>query len=170
MHHILLKNEQERWLLCWRYLQFKFRIDAEVWREEDIPLLTPFFKYSDQGSDRSLMTEEEKASFEHYKKCMKEYARDLFDTRDSVEHYHMDHILEAFGYEYDENENDDKNEEILNSFSETNNPAKNKLELEYPVIAVVWIESDFDRFGANGILCVDFVEQKEFNPKNPEKS
>ena len=54
--------------------------------------------------------------------------------------------------------------ECVNELSETTKPSTNLFpELEYPLIAVVWIESDHDRSGPCGICCVDFIEKKEFD-------
>ena len=51
---------------------------------------------------------------------------------------------------------------VKNPLTETNKPTKDLLNLEYPVVAVVWIDSDYNRGMKDGVLCVDFVELKEF--------
>jgi hypothetical protein len=106
------------------------------------------------------MTEEEKKSFDHYMKCRKEYAASLFELCDSVRHYNKNNILGAFGYVHEEDifENDEECY-CTNLLTATNKPSKNLLDLQYPVVAVVLIESDYDRIGC----CVDFVEKKEFD-------
>lgn len=162
MKHYLLKNNDQRWYLCWQYLQWKY--GAKVWRDKDLPLLEPFFKWDKtRNSGESSMTEEEGKSFDHYMKCRKEYADRLFEIRDSVDHFREDQILEAFGYEHEEEiYEDDKDCYCTNPVSMGNKPTKDLLNLTYPVIAVVWIESDSDRMGKTGVCCVDFVEKNEF--------
>jgi hypothetical protein len=163
MKHYLLKNEDDRWALCWQYLQFKCE-DVKIWKDEDLPLLKPFFDYDNMRyKDQRLMTEEEGKSFDHYMKCRKEYADRLFEICDSVKHCREDNILLAFGYEHEEDIfEDDKECYCTNPLTATNKPSKNLLDLQYPVVAVIWIESDYDRIGKCGICCVDFVEKKEF--------
>jgi hypothetical protein len=166
MKHYLLKNEDERWALCWQYLQWKYS-DGEVWRKEDVPLLESYFNWGNTLHDnKRMMTDEERKSFEHYKKCCKLYADHLSEIRDSVKHFDEDAILGSFGYQhgYDiEDKFDESDEkECYNNLSLNNKPTKDLLSLTYPIIAVVWIDSSFDRMGDTGVCCVDFVEKKEF--------
>ena len=166
MKHVLLKNENDRWLLCWKYLNNKLDINWEAWKKEDRPLLEPYFKWNKRIGGNSVdnpMTEEERKSFDHYIKCYNEYAQDLFAIRDMTKHYGYDDILNAFGYEHEEELFEDDTEcYVKNPLTETSKPNKDLLNLEYPVVAVVWIESDYNRGMKDGIMCVDFVELKEF--------
>ncbi len=165
MKHYLLKNEDERWALCWKYLQMKCS-GGEVWRKEDLHLLEPFFKWNNSPHDKLKMTEEESKSFDYYKECRKKYADRLFEIRDAVRYHSEDTILEAFGYrhEYDLEDNFDESgeKECYNELSKDSKPTNDLFNLAYPVVAVVWIESSYDRMGDTGVCCVDFVEKKEF--------
>ena len=139
-------------------------------KDEDLPILEPFFRFQNRlGCNNASMNNQEKQSFEHYKKCLKEYAEEEFILQRSVKQFDTDSILQAFGYQHDYDYEDkftdeEDYKECVNELSETTKPSTNLFpELEYPLIAVVWIESDHDRSGPCGICCVDFIEKKEFD-------
>ncbi len=160
MTHVLLKNEDDRWALCWKYLQFKTDL-GKIWRDEDLPLIKPFLDF--RGSAEET-TKEVQDSVKHYKKCWKEYAEELDEISRSVDHFTEEQILETVGYEHEEDIFEDDNDcYCKNPVTATQKPTKDLLNLEYPVIAVVWIDSDCDRMGKFGHCCVDFIEKKEFD-------
>ena len=168
MNHILLNSEIDRWKLAYSYIKIKMGDDS-IWREEDLPKLEPFFKYSEQfrgGEKNRPMTQEEKDSFDYYEKCNKEYSDELKEKRDSVLNIDIYTLVRALGYEMPPDEDEEGNEiEDYQIYEEV--PLKSSFELSYPCICINWIESSYDRMsGNNGICCVDYVELKEFDKKN----
>lgn len=162
MNHILLTSELDRWKLAYSYIKIKCGDDS-IWREEDLPKLEPFFRYSEQfrgGKNNRPMTQEEKESFDYYEKCNKEYSDELTEKRDSIDYIDLYTLIKSFGYEYPQDEDSEGNE-IEVEFSE-DIPLKSLFELTYPCICVNWIKSDYDRIGKNAICAIDYVELKEF--------
>lgn len=156
MNHTLLTSESDRWKLAYSYIKIK-RGNFSLWREEDLPKLEPFFKYSAEcrGHFRP-MTQEEKDSFTYYEKCNKEYADDLGEKRDAVDYIDISTLIKTFGYEMpsDEDENGVEFDEDI--------PLKSTINLTYPCICVNWLESCMDRMGKSAICAIDYVELGEF--------
>lgn len=156
MNHTLLTSESDRWKLAYSYIKIKCG-NFSLWREEDLPKLEPFFKYSDEcGGHFRPMTQEEKDSFAYYEKCDKEYADALCEKRDAVDYIDISTLIKAFGYEMpsDEDENGVEFDEDI--------PLKSTMNLTYPCICVNWLESCMDRMGKSAICAIDYVELKEF--------
>lgn len=152
----LLRNEKERWEYVWSYVRFKFY--GDVWHAEDIFKLKPFFDFSisQRGRSRTMsMTTEESESFDYYMKCRKEYADADFVQKRSVDNIEEDTLLEAFGYELAEND-----EEYVTP--SLDNPPESLLDLTFPVVCVSWIESDSDRHGPASVLFVEYVSLADF--------
>lgn len=59
MNHTLLNSKADRWKLAYSYIKIKCG-NFSLWREEDLPKLEPFFKYSDEcrGHFRPMTQEE----------------------------------------------------------------------------------------------------------------
>ena len=160
MNHTLLTSESDRWGLAYSYIKIKCG-NFSLWREEDLPKLEPFFKYSDEcrGHFRP-MTQEERDSFAYYKKCDEEYADDLSKKRDAVDYIDINTLIKTFGYKMPSDEDENGNE-IDVEFDE-DIPLKSTIDLTYPCVCVNWIKSDMDRMGKTSICAIDYVELKEF--------
>jgi len=128
------------------YLEFAYkfiRCDKDkVWRDSDIPLLTPFFE-SDKNNFYEW-TEDIRESFDYYLKCKDEYGDELFEIRDSCSQFSEDEIADFFFLEHpddyleeDEEITKDKlriSEEFLDEFV-------------FPICFIGFIDSSFDRCG-----------------------
>lgn len=160
MEHTLLLSEADRWKLAYSYIRFKCGED-EIWREEDLPKLSPFFKYSKEcrGDNFRPMTTEEQESFRYYDRCESMYADANATKRDAVLNISFDSLVRAFGYKIPSDE-DDNGDEIDTEFGE-DTPLESSLTLTYPCVCVTWIESCYDR--TSGAVCgVDYVQLTEF--------
>lgn len=164
MNHALLLSEADRWKLAYSYLKFKCGDDS-IWREEDLPKLQPFFKYSDKchgnGNFRA-MTQDEKDSFDYYIKCEREYNNELTEKRDSVYYISEYTLIEAFGYEIPSDEDENGNKIFIKIDEDT--PLKSTVNITYPCVCVSWIASGYDRLGSSSICAIDYVELKDFKP------
>ena len=162
MKHTLLLSEADRWKLAYSYLRFKCGDDS-IWREEDLPKLQPFFKYSDKchGNFRA-MTQDEKDSFYYYEKCRKEYNDELTEKRDSVLYIDENTLIKSFGYELPSDE--DENGDEIDIEIDADTPLKSAIDLTYPCVCVNWLESGYDRYSSTGICAIDYVELKDFKP------
>lgn len=74
-----------------------------VWRDEDYPILLPFFKYQERlSTNQRAMVDEEVVGYEHYLKCKEEYADALFELRDHLGGFTEDQLADIFGFTYEE--------------------------------------------------------------------
>ena len=157
MKHILLKSENDRRELAWKYIDFRIN-SKQIWKDEDYPLLKPFFDYSNAlyvsgKNPKQTMSPEISKSFDYYEKCRKEYADELFYLRDAVKEINSGDLCRSFGYNYNDDEGLMKKINLIDEIP----------ELSYPVIAVLYIESSYDRNGPMGTCIVEYVELKEFS-------
>ncbi len=167
----LFKTESEYLDYAWSFMSFD---ENKVWREEDLPKLKPFFDFEKKHrGDSYKLNEEEKESFKYYKKCHEEYAKNLFEIRDSIHGFSPDELegffllepIEMNCYDYDEDGNDiDEDGNIIPPLSrETIKIAEDwKEEMTFPLYFVGWIDSGFDRLGSVRMSFSDFVSLKEF--------
>lgn len=168
----LFKTESEYLDYAWSFLNF---VENKIWREEDLPKLKPYFDFEKRHRGEShTLNEEEKESFDYYNKCYKEYAKDLFEIRNSIQGFPQDELAEFFllepiemeCYDYDEDGNEiDEDGNIMPPTSrETIKIAEDwKESMTFPLIFVGWIDSGFDRFGSVRMSFSEFVSLKEFD-------
>ena len=170
----LFKTESEYLDYAWSFMSFD---ENKVWREEDLPKLQPYFNLRRDRPDKSKLSENEWAalreSMNHYDKCKKEYADELFEIRDSIAQFAIDKLAEFFFlepiamdcYDYDEDGNEiDEDGNIMPPTSrETIKIAEDwKEEITFPLYFVGWIDSGCDRYGKVRMAFSDFVSLKEF--------
>lgn len=102
-------------------------------------------------------------------KDISEYRQWAWDVLEQNDNNH--HVAESLGLRpaydcYDYNDNDepiDENGNVLpDDTAETIQIEDFIKELVFPVMAVYWIEKEWDRFGTAQIIAVDFVELREF--------
>jgi len=168
----LFNTEAEYLDYAWSFIDFD---ENKVWRKEDLPELKPFFAFEEKHRGNSYkLNKEEKESFDYYRKCYDEYAKDLFELRDSIRGFSSDELTEFFFLEpigdnchgYDENDNEiDENGNIIPPTSrETIKIADEwRKDLTFPLYFIGWIDSSFDRYGDVRMAFSDFVSLKEFN-------
>lgn len=153
----LFSNESEYLDFVWKFVRPSIN---EVWREEDKPLLEPFFKASNSSPFIKPIefSEEVKKSCDHYKKCYEEYAKELFEIKDSVRLFNRDELFSFFflmsedSYELEHYEK--LSRDILKIDPE--------YEMAFPMVFVGAIESGFDRCGNSKIAFSEFVSYTEF--------
>jgi hypothetical protein len=138
--------------------------DRDVWKPEDRLRLEPFFKFC-YGSDRNkrVMTPEEGESFDHYQKCLKDYAQAAFDKRDAMRHFHAEDLANYLMVRFDQPEEDERGECPDYDTSKVIFDSERFKPLEFPCVVIVWIDSSFDRIGDCSLLLVDFVEKSMFD-------
>jgi hypothetical protein len=168
----LFKTESEYLDYAWSFLNFD---ENKIWREEDLPKLKPFFDFEKKHRGNSYeLNEEEKESFEYYKKCHEEYAKDLFEIRDSIRGFSTEQLVEFFllepinmsCYDTDDdgNEIDEYGNIILSLSRETIKISEAwKEDMTFPLYFVGWIDSSWDRYGSVHMAFSEFVNLKEFN-------
>jgi hypothetical protein len=167
MTHYLLKNEQDRWLMCWKYIQAKLRGD-NVWKEEDLKKIQPFFDWHDSKlTNNRAMTQIESEAYDYYQDVFHSYALELFELRDLVEDFSLEDIFRIFSYKWDENYFYDKNG-FFDIDDNQKEPINEKsvftslIEIHYPCVAVVYLGGTYDRLDETSIVVVDYVELREF--------
>jgi hypothetical protein len=164
----LIKSEEE---LIRFAAKFIFP-DEKIWREDDLPILEPFFEYSSGKMDRN-MDEREKAGYLYYEKCREDYADELFDIRDSVANLNLTNICNAFFIEvpnmdcwdHDDDGNEiDEEGNIMPPFDIKHLKVEEewKEELKYPLVLIGAVDSDFDRSGPMAMISIDFVCLEDF--------
>ena len=131
--------------------------NKSLWRENDLPLLESFFKYSNNPNRRDVeMTEEEKTSFDHWVKCNEDYGDRNKDIKNSINGIDEYRLAEAFGFEVIEDEDEEKPLEY--SFEKF----KQEEEIEFPLFVTGYIDSDHDRSGPISVCMIRFVTLKDF--------
>ncbi len=168
MTHYLLKNERDRWQMCWKYIQAKIRGD-NVWKKEDLPKIQPYFNWHDSADskNRKMMTKIESEAFDYYREIFVSYAAELYNLRDSVEGFGVEDIFEIFGYEWNDNYFfDEKGCFCIDGESIDENfilPLSNNYkQISYPCIAIVLIDNFCNRCCTEDMAIIDYVELKEF--------
>lgn len=170
----LIKSEQELIDYAWRFISWKLE-DKQVWKDEDLPVLQPFFDKQQISGDFKF-TEEQKRGFDRFVLARKEYANEEFEIRDGVEQMDIGILCESFFLKplsldcWDYN---DKGEEIDEQGNVVEPLSKKSLEIDedwkkdltFPLVLVGNISSDYDRLGPVAMLSIDFVELKDFNEK-----
>lgn len=123
-----------------------------LWKESDLPLLEPFFDFSNNRHlNNGPMTEEQKLSFDHYLKCRKDYADENVDMRDSIIGVNEYNLADAFCFK----EIEDEDGNVLEYVLEDN-------DLEFPLVVTGYIDSDYDRSGSTSVCVIRFVTLKDF--------
>lgn len=170
-------NIKELFLTESEYLDFAWKFlnpeKDNVWREEDRPLLEPFFEASQKPAKDIEWTDEIKKSFDYYQKCRLDYADKNFEIRDCSSQFDRQELLDFFFlksiddecFDVDDEGNDlDSDGNIIMPFSRELlelNPEFEAANL-FPMIFVGMIDSTFDRLGNMRISFSDFVSLSEF--------
>jgi hypothetical protein len=174
----LINSEQELIDYAWRFISWKIE-DKQVWKDEDLPILQPFFERQAKGGDYKF-TEEEGRGFDRWQLARKEYADEEFEIRDACQQIDIGNLCDAFFLKqldmecWDYNDNGDEIDEQGNIVPPL---SKNSLEIDedwkkeltFPLVMVGSISSDFDRMGPVAILSIDFVELKDFTPQQTKQ-
>lgn len=147
--------------------------NQEVWRAEDMPKLQPFFAWEQQNhhNDREPWTPEVKASFEHYEKCRKEYAEELFEIRNSLENIPIESLLDSlyfkdrFGWEHQEEMEEKYPDDWEARMDAEGFPYildEEEFTYKFPVIVIGGMDSGFDRSGNFAVLDLHIVSKSDF--------
>lgn len=148
----LIKNEQEYWEFVWPFIDWSNDPNRSLWREEDLPKLKPFF---DMQNRHEEWTQEVKESFDFYKKCSEEYGDKNKELRDAVSRISADDLLEAFGYELPEYDDEE-------DYYTTKPPFDKDFDATFPFVVIGDIHCGWDRAGDITILSVYMVSLKDF--------
>jgi len=124
-----------------------------LWREEDVPKLEPFFCYQARRSPRGKMNDEESASFEHYRKCYAEYGHKAAELRDSLRQFSFEDIIDIFGFELTDPDNDYCDEIKLYA----------GFPYEFPFIVTGYIDSGYSRGAEDKMAAISIISLSEFN-------
>lgn len=149
-------NSKKEYIEYFQYLIAK-KNSTQIWRDEDLPLLQPFFDASIY-KEKNSWSEEVKLSFDHYQKCREEYANELFDIRDSLDQIDECSLADAFGFNIVEIDEDDDGLVPIIEYEyvlDTNH--------EYPLIITGYIDSGYDRMGKSSVCIIRFVYLKDFD-------
>jgi hypothetical protein len=156
MTKTLFRNHKEHWEWAYKnYLRFKTD-DCNIWGDH-LEKCLPFFAFDERQRGNTKwdkeMTPAEKESFEYYKTATPQKEESTIAGKiDTPE------LLELLGFEYDSSkETDDMYSPIDKDY-----PEKTREDITYPCVLCSWMESSFDRFGDNSIICVEFVTLKDF--------
>jgi hypothetical protein len=151
----LIKSEQEYWDYVWQLIDWSNNPNRSLWRDEDLPKLKPFFDVQHKHYEIEW-AEEVKESFDFYQKCSAEYGEKNRELRDAVSRISQDDILEAFGYEIPEynDENDYTKDKPL--------PLDKDFDATFPFIVVGDIYCGWDRSGDVTVLSLNRVSLKDF--------
>jgi hypothetical protein len=154
----LFQSEQEFLNYAWSWIGPDHQ---KIWRDEDVPLLEPFFAATKNGNHNVEWTDEIKASFDHYEKCKLEYADDRIDKRDACQNIDIDYLLDFFFLE-------EIDAEIDLDISNLKIAEEHKTKMSFPMIFVGFIDSTFDRSGSSGYCLSDYVCLSEFSSEKTQ--
>lgn len=151
--------EYEQWAL--KLMSWCVDPNQSIWSEKDRPVLEPWFAYSERsqrpGVVHVAMTEAERAGLELYLKLSDEGASDHnAEMRDSVQQFSPEELAEILGL-VDRNADDETGELDFDFHLPVDFP------YVFPVVAVGYIDSGFDRLGKIRMASLDFVEKKQFD-------
>lgn len=167
MHiHRLLRNEDDRYQLFWELARWTFDplVPVKVWRDEDLPVLTPLFEFQAGERKMSDLSSEQRdeviAGLDRWEKAKTDYADALFAQRNAVAQFGIHDLADIFGYELVCAEGADSvtvtvEESVLKT------QIKSTENLEYPVVIVAFLESGWDRQGDYSLSVVDYVSLYE---------
>lgn len=150
--------EYEQWAV--RLMGWCVDPNQSIWQTNDLPILEPWFAYSERaqrsGAVRAPMTPAEKAGLELYLKLREEGTSDHnAEMRDSVQQFSPEDLAETLGLT------------DLNADDETGESGYNfklvDFNYTFPLVAVGYIDSGFDRLGKIRAATLDFVEKKMFD-------
>jgi hypothetical protein len=134
-----------------------------IWRKEDLPKLEAFFKFSESREQRA-MTPEESESFEYYRKCYEEYGEKASELQNILKSFDFEELVDYFVLKLDEPLGEDG--EPLNQHEYNIDHVVFDREdcepVSYPMVAVLHIDSGWDRVGDYKAFQLTFVEQKMF--------
>lgn len=146
----LINNKEEYWEFVRPFIEWANNPNKSLWREEDYPKLKPFFDVQNIVNVHQEWTDEVKESFDFYQKCSAEYADKNKELRDSVSKATVEDILEAFGYEIpDEEEDWTLAPKIDENFT-------------FPFVVTGDINCGWDRSGTFQVLAIYHVFLKDF--------
>lgn len=148
----LINNRQEYWEYVLPFIEWSNNPNRSLWREEDLPKLKPFF----DNQRNSNWTQEVKESFDFYQQCCAAYGDKNKELRDAVSRIDASSILEAFGYEIPDYEEDE--EYAVNKPL----PLAKDFDATFPFIVTGDIHCGWDRSGDIAILSVYRVSLKDF--------
>jgi|688.fasta_scaffold45535_6 hypothetical protein len=166
----LFRNKEE-------YLDYAWLLinpDREkIWKEEDLPLLEPFFKATSGGKRDFEWTDEIKESFDHYTKCRTEYADDRTEMRDDLCNFdtndlHAFFFLQPFDEsccDIDDQGNEiDENGNILPPFARESLSINKEYEetMRFPLFFTGTIGNSWTRDGNINYCQSEFVSLSEF--------
>jgi len=138
---------------------------TSLWREEDLPTLEPFFKFSYRPRNERPMTDEEEKSYEHYKKCWEEYASDMADKESTLRGFEVDELAHYFLCFFNESASEGDDWDL----SKVEYDHEQYKAIEFPCVAVVAVDSSFDRVGDTKSFFLEFVEKSMFDPQPKEQ-
>lgn len=136
------------------YLDFVWNLinfdPDNIWKEEDLPKLQPFFDAQNKYGQNIIWDEKVKEGYEHYIKC-REYADELFEIRDSLQYIPNERLIEALNlkpincdcWDYDEDGNEiDEDGNIMPAFTKESLEFEDLVEpMEFPLVFILWAES-----------------------------
>jgi hypothetical protein len=133
--------------------------NVSIWREEDRPKLEPFFRWNYRinqplkPGESTKMTDEEAASFDHYKLCEAEYGAAATERRDALRQFSFEDLCDIFGFELVDPDNDNSDAIQLAT----------PFPYEFPLIVVGHIDSDYFRGSSDKIAAISMFSLSEFN-------
>lgn len=164
----LFKTESEFLDYAWSFISFD---ENEIWREEDLTILQPFFDYRD-----GLMSPEVKRGFDLWIKRRDEYADELFNIRDALSNHDRYDLYNFFFlkeprkdcWDYNENGEDIDEEGNVLENDETRENLKfiSDIDIQFPLIFIGWVDSGFTRAGEEKVMFSDWVSLDDFEDKN----
>lgn len=158
-------TENEYLDFAWKFLNFD---PNNIWREEDKPLLAPYFDIGVKKTKSRAWTKEEMSqSAAHYAKCISEYAGELFEIRDAIRSFDREEIHDFFFLEIpdmncfdvdDEGNELDEDGNVMPAFCRENLKINAEYGITFPMTFVGWIDSGFFRGSSDKVMFNEFVE------------
>lgn len=143
--------------------------NASLWREEDREKLEPFFRWNhiiNSGSEftPTKMSDEVRASFEHYKQCEHNYGREASAKRNALRQFGFEDLCDIFGFELIEPDNDESDAiQLSHEFGH-----------QFPLLLVGHIDSSYCQGAEDKMAAISIISLSEFNlvvaPKSNENS
>jgi len=157
----LINSRQEYWEYVLPFIEWSMDPNRSLWREEDLPKLKPFFDNQNNlvvSKESNPWTQEIKDSFDFYKECCAAYGDKNKEMRDAVSKLSDGDILEAFGFEIPEcNDDEDENYTLSNP-----PPLAEDFDATFPFVVIGDMHCGWDRSGDITILSVYRVSLKDF--------
>jgi len=147
----LIRSSEDQ-LKFFLYLKEFLDKNKSIWKEEDLPLLEPFFNYNN-GPEKNpfmKMNEEEQTSFEFWKRCDEEYGKSNSIIKNNligIDEFHLGNDLDI---------------EIIEPDDDDLPLVYKVIDRKYPYLQIVEAISDFDRFGEISIFNASEVFLSDF--------